>query len=86
MQIHYGKRFLRQFQKLPSKKQLRVKAALRLLLEDSDAPTLRRHQLHGEWHEHYSISAGGDMRLHYKQITADTIMFMAVGTHSQLYK
>jgi mRNA-degrading endonuclease YafQ of YafQ-DinJ toxin-antitoxin module len=32
------------------------------------------------------VSFGGDWRAHYKIIDDTTVLFVAVGTHSQLYK
>jgi len=47
---------------------------------------LRNHALTGEWLGYRSISFGGDWRAHYISQGDDLVIFVAVGTHSQLYK
>jgi addiction module RelE/StbE family toxin len=86
MNVDFTKPFNKQFEKLPQKRQEQAKAAITLFLEDVAATTLRNHALKGEWLDHNSISAGGDLRLHLKMINENTVLFVAVGSHSQLYK
>ncbi len=86
MNIDFTKSFNKQFQKLPTKRQKQVKESVALFLQNPATPSLRPHALKGEWLNYYSISAGGDIRLHFKVIDRDRVLFVAVGTHSQLYK
>jgi addiction module RelE/StbE family toxin len=86
MKVDFTKVFDKQFQKLTSKRQEKARVALVLFLKDSTTPSLRHHVLKGEWLGYHSISAGGDLRLHFKMINQNTILFVAVGSHSQLYK
>jgi addiction module RelE/StbE family toxin len=86
MHIDFTKGFNKQFEKLPRKNQERAKAAITLFLQNLAAPSLRNHALKGEWLGYYSISAGGDLRLNFKMINKTTVLFVAVGSHSQLYK
>lgn len=86
MNVDFTKAFNKQFEKLPDKRQKQAKAAVALFLQDITAPVLRNHPLKGEWQGHRSISGGGDLRLHFKIVNHDTVLFVAVGTHSQLYK
>ena len=86
MRIDFTKDFDKQFAKLSRPKQLRAKAALALYVEDPSALILRLHRLIGEWAGYCSMSAGGDLRLHFLAITPNTLLFVAIGTHSQLYK
>lgn len=86
MDVDYTKAFDKQFQKLPRKKQQQARDAIALFLDDITAPSLRNHALKGEWLGYRSISAGGDLRLHYQAITESKVLFVAVGSHSQLYK
>jgi addiction module RelE/StbE family toxin len=85
-QARFNKSFKEGFEKLPEKQKLKVRKAIRLFLEDSQSATLRDHPLKGEWLKHRSISAGGDLRLHYRPIDDSLVVFVAVGTHSQLYR
>lgn len=86
MDVDFTKAFNKQFEKLPRKKQEQARKAVALFIQDITAPTLRNHGLKGEWRGHRSISAGGDLRLHFKDITNSKVLFVAVGSHSQLYE
>jgi addiction module RelE/StbE family toxin len=86
MNVDYTKAFNKQFQKLPSKKQKQARAAIALFIQDVSTTSLRNHVLKGEWLGYRSITAGGDLRLHFKDIADDKVLFVAVGSHSQLYK
>lgn len=80
------KDFERQLAKLPEKKRDRAIDAIELFLGAPNNPSLRNHTLKDEWLGYRSISAGGDFRLHFKMIDTNTALFVAVGTHNQLYK
>ena len=86
MKISFTKKFDKQFVKLKNKKQEQAMGAIRLFLIDINNPKLRHHSLKGQWLGYNSISAGGDLRLHLKVINDNTILFVAIGSHSQLYK
>ena len=86
MQVDFTKAFDKQFAKLPLKRQEKARETIALYLQNVSAPSLRLHVLKGEWLGYQSISAGGDLRLHFKMVEQDTILFVAVGSHSQLYK
>jgi len=88
MTIEYSNDFWKQFDKLPRKKRIAASKAIDVFTEDletgTSTPSLRRHALTGAWVGYFSISAGGDLRLNYKQ-DGESIVFVAVGSHSQLY-
>ncbi len=86
MNVDFTKAFNKQFEKLPEKRQKQTRVAIALFLQDTAAPSLRNHALKGQWLGYRSISAGGDFRLHFKIIDKSTMLFVAIGTHSQLYK
>jgi len=86
MIVRYRKEFIAQFKKLPKKQRSSVESAIELFLQNPHHPTLRNHPLKGEWQKYRSISAGGDLRVHYRSIDDKTVLFVAVGSHSQLYK
>jgi addiction module RelE/StbE family toxin len=88
MTIEYHKNFVKQFAKLQRKEQERALSALKLFEQEPFAEKLRNHQLQGELSQFRSISAGGDLRLHYyeKEPNHIVVVFAAVGSHSQLYK
>ena len=85
MKLDFSRNFKKQINKLPPKKIAKAKQAIDEFLRNPDSPKLRYHSLKGDWLGYESISAGGDLRLHFK-IADDMITFVAAGTHGQLYK
>jgi len=86
MIIDFHKSWSRQAEKLKPAQKKRLKIALLLFQVEPHHPGLYNHSLTGDWSGHRSISFGGDWRAHYKTIDQDNVLFVAVGTHSQLYK
>lgn len=86
MILRYHKSFQKHFKSLPVKRKQAVKNSIAAFEINPFEDGLRNHALTAKWRGHRSISAGGDLRIHYKEIDKDTILFVAVGTHSQLYK
>lgn len=84
--VKLHKDFEKQLAKLPKKRRDKVVDTIELFLENPTEPSLRNHTLTAEWAGYNSISAGGDLRLHFKILQSNTVYFVAVGTHSQLYK
>ncbi len=85
MQVRYHKSFQKHVSKLQPAQLQRLKAVVKLFVVDSGHPDLYNHALTGEWTGYRSIAFGGDWRAHYK-IVDGTAVFVACGTHSQLYK
>lgn len=85
MKLRYRKQFQKQFLKLPLAKQAACHKSLKLFEVDPNHALIRNHELKGRWAGHRSISAGGDLRLHYISRDEQIAVFVAVGTHSQLY-
>jgi addiction module RelE/StbE family toxin len=86
MQIQTHKQYDKMWVKLNSKQQIRTLHNLKLFIANQNDPRLRLHQLKGKYYPQYSISVGGDLRIHYLKIDANRIVLMMVGTHSQLYR
>lgn len=84
--VKLHKDFEKQLAKLPKKRRDKVVDTIELFLDDPTEPSLRNHALTGEWTGYRSISAGGDLRLHFEVLDSSVVYFVAVGTHSQLYK
>jgi addiction module RelE/StbE family toxin len=87
MRYEYDKKFLKRFRVLEKPVQQRVRDAIDLFKINPQAPSLRHHKLSGKLRGTWSISAGGDIRIHYRKYRNGdiVIIFVAVGTHSQLY-
>jgi addiction module RelE/StbE family toxin len=86
MNIDYSKSFDKQFTKLSRLKKSLVKDAIDLFIDDPFNESLRNHPLKDKWISNRSISADDDLRLHYRVIDKGTALFVAVGTHDELYR
>jgi addiction module RelE/StbE family toxin len=86
MKIRFQRSFSKQFTKLSIAQKKSIKDTLEIFGEDPYHDSLRNHPLKDEWRGYYSISASDDLRLPYKVIYDETALFVAVGTHKQLYK
>lgn len=85
MKLRYHKSFQKQVIKLKPSQLKRLKVAIVLFQSDPNHPDLYNHPLVGQWQGHRSIAFGGNWRAHFKLVD-DVAVFVAVGTHSQLYK
>lgn len=85
MNIRRRKSFVKDYAKLKPAQRKRLQDALVLFIENPMHPDLYNHPLTGEWVGYRSIAFGGDWRAHYKLVNGEAV-FVAVGTHSQLYK
>ena len=86
MTVTFHRTFDRQFKVLSKAQRDRATQALLLFTKDPLHPSLRNHPLKGALAKYRSISAGGDLRLHYLIASEDEAVFIAIGSHSQLYK
>ncbi|MGH7195246.1 MAG: type II toxin-antitoxin system RelE/ParE family toxin [Candidatus Saccharimonadales bacterium] len=86
MKLRYHKSFQKQVIKLQPTQIKRLRTAIDLFQSEPYHPSLYNHPLTGQWQDHNSISFGGDWRAHFKILDNDVALFVAVGTHSQLYK
>ena len=86
MRVRYHKAFQKQVIKLRPAQTKRLKVAVKLFAAEPNHPSLYNHPLTGKWHDYRSISFGGDWRAHYLPKGEDEALFVAVGTHNQLYQ
>lgn len=85
MKVSFQKSFNKQFEKLPDKIKNKVKERIKLFIIDSFNIQLNNHPLKGEYFNYRSINITGDLRAIYKYLNEDECVFVALGTHSQLY-
>ncbi len=85
MQIETHKRYDKMWAKLNRKQQLQLLAALKLFMANENHQKFRVHQLKGTYYPQYSISVGGDFRVHFLKVGDNKIVLTMMGTHSQLY-
>ena len=86
MKVKFQKSFTSQFKELSKTQKRLVTDAIELFTEDPMNDSLRNHPLKDKWVNYRSITADDDLRLHYRLIDKDTALFVAVGTHDELYK
>jgi addiction module RelE/StbE family toxin len=87
MNIDFSKGFDRQFQsRLNAQQRQRALEAIELFIDQPFHKDLRNHVLYDKWKGYRSISVGGDLRLHFKIISTDRVLFEAIGSHAQLYQ
>jgi addiction module RelE/StbE family toxin len=86
MKVKFQKSFTNQFKKLSKTQKKLVTDTIELFTEAPMHGSLRNHPLKDRWLNYRSITADDDLRLHYRVINEDTALFMAVGTHDELYK
>ncbi len=87
MDIVYHKNFIKLYEKLPSKQQDKIEQAIDLFQEDPHHPQLKNHALHGKERGKRAIAAGGDLRLVFEEENDyQKVIFVRVGTHTQVYE
>ena len=84
--IIYTKDFKKSFKKKDKFIQKKVLERIRLFREDSFNVLLDNHKLKGEYDGSSSINITGDFRAIFKYIKEDTVVFLDIGTHTELYE
>ncbi len=85
MIIKFEKSFDKQFKKMLKNLKNKFYERLELFRQDKFQYLLNNHSLTGEWDGHRSINITGNYRAVYYEYNNE-IRFVAIGTHSQLYK
>lgn len=87
MQIKYHHRFLKQLDKLQKHQKVAVKDAIDTFRKDPFDHSLKNHSLKGSMKGIRALSAGFDLRIIFQETQGYTfILFLAVGTHDDVYK
>jgi addiction module RelE/StbE family toxin len=85
MQIELHKNFLKSYSKLPKKIQEKFKERRNLFIENSFNPLLNNHSVEKTYPNLRSINITGDYRVLFEVKDKDTVIFMKIGTHPELY-
>lgn len=85
MKIVYHQRFLKGFQKLPGKIQGKFFERLELFQREPFHPLLHNHSVEPAYPSWRSINITGDYRALYEIQKEGSVVFMKIGTHSELY-
>jgi addiction module RelE/StbE family toxin len=83
--INTSPKFRKALKKAPQEIRDKTQVRFKMFFDNPFHPLLRTHKLHGDYEGYFSINITGDWRAIYKEIDYDTYLFVALGTHSELY-
>lgn len=86
MNILFSKTFVKAYKKVDVKIQIAFGEKIELFKQDEFDIRLHNHVLHGKYKHVRSIAITGDFRAHYETLDGNIKYFVAIGTHSELYK
>lgn len=86
MKISYSKGFIAQTKLLNNSQKASLVGAIELFEHNPLHESLRNHPLKGQYKAYRSIDIEPDLRALYIQKNNDEVIFVAVGTHTQLYE
>jgi addiction module RelE/StbE family toxin len=86
MRFDYHRKFKKQFDKIPFKIQNEFERRVLFFQQNQFHPLLNNHKLTGEYEGCRSINVTGDIRAIFKFKNEDTIIFIAIGSHPELYE
>lgn len=85
MELRFHKNFKKQYNKLRKSDRKKFDERIVLFIQNPFNPLLHNHALHGDYKIYRSIDITGDIRAHYELVAEDVVMFITIGTHSDLY-
>lgn len=85
MKAYFHKNFKKNFQKLERGERDKFKKRLNTFLDDEFSPLLNNHPLRGKYKGYRSINVTGDLRAIYKRVSSQKVIFVKIGSHSNLY-
>ncbi len=85
MKIVFHKNFTRKYSKLRLNEKQRFKERRDVFIANLFDPILNNHLLHGKYVGYRSINITGNLRVIYKLLKNDTVIFAEIDSHSNLY-
>lgn len=85
MTILFHRHFSKTYKKSSAKIKKYFRIRLTLFTEDPFHPLLNNHALHGDFAGYRSINITGDVRAVYKALDEQTVEFVILGSHGELY-
>lgn len=87
MHVRYNADFNKHFDnRLTNRQKIKVLEMIEVFIDNPFHEDFRNHELYGKWKGFRSISIEADLRLHYRQVDSNEVLFVAAGNHQQLYK
>ena len=85
MRILTHRVFDKTLKRLPIKLKEKVHEQVEIFLENAFDQRLNNHTLNGKYLGYRSIDITGDWRIIFEEVDSETVKFVNIGTHSQLY-
>lgn len=87
MRVFFHKYFRKRYARSSDKIKDKFDIQLELFYENCYDERLDNHELRGKYAHHRSIKVTGDIRAVYRKIdtTTDDVIFVDIGSHSELY-
>jgi len=85
MKIELHRNFIKKYVKLPIKIQEKFKERRNLFTMDQFHPLLNNHSLTGKYEGCRSINVTGDIRAIFSVKKDEVVVFIAIGSHPELY-
>lgn len=89
MKIILHPNFKKSYQKrilLNTKLDKQAEKRINLFVKNLKHPSLKDHPLKGSKRNDRAFSITGDIRIVYRYLNSNTILFLDIGTHNQVYK
>ena len=86
MTVVFHRNFKKRYRKLRSEEQTRCDERINLFIQNPLSPLLNNHTLTGDYENYRSINIGGDLRAIYEPVSKNISLFVALGTHNELYQ
>jgi len=85
MNVVFHRNFEKHYPTLKESEKERFKERRDIFLQDEFSPILHNHPLKGKYKGYRSIDVTGDLRAVYRWLSRDTVIFVEIDTHSNLY-
>ncbi len=86
MKIDFHKKFTKRLKKFPKRIQEQFYVKLEIFEVNQFAQILNNHAVHYPYEGCQSINITGDIRALYETIDEQSVVFVYIGSHSELYK
>jgi addiction module RelE/StbE family toxin len=85
MKIEFHKKFKKKSKKLKKNEGLKLRERLQLFEQNVYNPILNNHPLKGKYKGIYSINITGDLRAIYEFVGENSVYFIDINNHGNLY-
>ena len=86
MRIIFHRDFHKRYRKMRTSEQKKTDERIRIFEQNPFRPLLENHALHHPYEGCRSINITGDLRAIYREIDSQTVHFIGLGTHPELYE